>query len=671
MKKLLTLLALGFLLILVLPTPALAHGEAGAVVILGGFALILLIGEIVALFLLILNTFGVDTAYIMLIINGIFFAINAAFGFGIPDFIYLRRNTFGNSFYFAKLMMYASVILSSVSLISIILATLKLEASPVIKYVIFGIIILFIVGFAIYSLKLNRQIECVTAVHEGNVEQVRSCLKKININRKFKFDGYERTNEPISLLAIAVNTRFETTKTNKEILKVLLEAGADINKETDDLLRLKLAIATNNIEAVKTFLADLSDTVHTQSIVVLRLAVSYGHTEIVKLLLEAGANINEMSSAGAVLIKASSEGHLDTVKLLLEAGADVNQITNGYNALYIALKTQHPDIVRVLLDVGAKPQVIKDGYFIHVPLIAAIRFCGDTDIVTLLIQEGADVNAADGYGETPLMSSVKEKREDIAQILIQAGADVNAKDNGGSSALMTAIIYNHEDMVQMLIEAGADVNAKDNEGRTVLMEASRHRGLENIVQLLIKKGANVYAKDNEGRTALMHAIGDDEMVQILIDKGSDLNATDNNNKTALDYAREKGESNIMGLLRGTKPQKKLEQGHINDTPAKEEINTPDQFGETPLLKAVKKGQTKEVKDLIAQGAYVNFVDKYSESVLMAAVKKNQAEIVHLLIKAGANVNYEDKYGRSILQVAEKHGYTEIVELLKSSGPTMG
>ena len=101
--------------------------------------------------------------------------------------------------------------------------------------------------------------------------------------------------------------------------------------------------------------------------------------------------------------------------------------------------------------------------------------------------------------------------------------------------------------------------------------------------------------------------------------------------------------------------------------SKEEINTVDQFGETPLLKAVKKGQTEEVKNLIAQGADVNFADKYSESVLMAAVKKNQTEIVQLLIKAGANVNYKDKYGRSILQTAEQKGYTEIVELLKAAG----
>ena len=102
-------------------------------------------------------------------------------------------------------------------------------------------------------------------------------------------------------------------------------------------------------------------------------------------------------------------------------------------------------------------------------------------------------------------------------------------------------------------------------------------------------------------------------------------------------------------------------------PPNADINTPDQFGETPLLKAAKKGQTEEVKNLIAQGADVNFVDRFAESVLMAAIKKNHVEIVKLLIEAGADVNYKDPFKKSVLALAEQKGYTEIIDLLKSAG----
>lgn len=97
------------------------------------------------------------------------------------------------------------------------------------------------------------------------------------------------------------------------------------------------------------------------------------------------------------------------------------------------------------------------------------------------------------------------------------------------------------------------------------------------------------------------------------------------------------------------------------------VDTPDQFGETPLLNAVKKGQLEEIKNLIAQGADVNFVNPFKESVLMVAVKKNQTEIVKLLVEAGADINYTDHFGKSILKVAEQKGFTEIAALLKSAG----
>lgn len=94
---------------------------------------------------------------------------------------------------------------------------------------------------------------------------------------------------------------------------------------------------------------------------------------------------------------------------------------------------------------------------------------------------------------------------------------------------------------------------------------------------------------------------------------------------------------------------------------------PDMFGETPLLKAVKKGQVEDVKNLISQGANVNFVNQFKESVLMVAVKKNQADMVKLLIEAGADIHYKDVFGKSVLKVAEQKGFADIAELLKSAG----
>ena len=163
-----------------------------------------------------------------------------------------------------------------------------------------------------------------------------------------------------------------------------------------------------------------------------------------------------------------------------------------------------------------------------------------------------------------------------------------------------------------------------------------------------------------------------ELVTLLIEAGADVNATDKNGNTALTVASSIGEAwnCIVQALLSAGAKTISQPVQINSNPNRQStcvINTPDQFGETPLLKAVKKGQAEEVKNLIAQGADVNFINQFKESVLMVAVKKNQPEIVKLLIEAGADANYKDNFGKSVLQIAEQKGFTEIADLLKFSG----
>lgn len=97
------------------------------------------------------------------------------------------------------------------------------------------------------------------------------------------------------------------------------------------------------------------------------------------------------------------------------------------------------------------------------------------------------------------------------------------------------------------------------------------------------------------------------------------------------------------------------------------INKPDVFGETPLLKAIKKGDVEQVKNLIAQGADVNCVNAFDESALGVAVREGKLEIVKLLINAGADVNRINTFQESVLMTAVKTGNLEIVKLLIGAG----
>ena len=80
---------------------------------------------------------------------------------------------------------------------------------------------------------------------------------------------------------------------------------------------------------------------------------------------------------------------------------------------------------------------------------------GNTDMVRSLVSSpGADVNATDERGSTPLLEAARYGHEDIARVLIAAGANVNAKDKDGKTALMLAVQGNHDEVVRVLKQAG-------------------------------------------------------------------------------------------------------------------------------------------------------------------------------------------------------------------------
>jgi ankyrin repeat protein len=98
-------------------------------------------------------------------------------------------------------------------------------------------------------------------------------------------------------------------------------------------------------------------------------------------------------------------------------------------------------------------------------LFLAVRY-GQKEVAELLIEKGADVNAKNNYGETPLAYALNNK--EIADLLIAKGADVNAKGDFGGTPLHEAAGSGHKETAKLLIEKGADVNAKDDDGETPL-----------------------------------------------------------------------------------------------------------------------------------------------------------------------------------------------------------
>ena len=257
-------------------------------------------------------------------------------------------------------------------------------------------------------------------------------------------------------------------------------------------------------------------------------AIRNNNAQKVREFIEAGINVNEpLEDNDTFLIRAASRGFLDIIKLLVEAGADVNIISQeGDNALSMVAQSGCQELFDYLLPLTS-PEIrewaMKEALF-------NARRDKASEIVHMLSRAGANLNVQDDYnGGTPLMGAVLMRNLPFVKALIEKGADVNIANHEGKTALVFAAIFydrydlydrddedediesiltkvgdTHVELIHLLFNAGAQLNSKDMQGRTALSHAAE-LGSHQAVELLIKLGADVNAQDEQGKTALIYA----------------------------------------------------------------------------------------------------------------------------------------------------------------------
>lgn len=177
-------------------------------------------------------------------------------------------------------------------------------------------------------------------------------------------------------------------------------------------------------------------------------ACSQGDINQVKHLLDQGVNVNARQEDGETpLMFAAVEGKLDVVELLLDRGADINALSiNNETALVRSVGMSH-ESAALLLQRGAD---IEKGN----PLAHAAGI-GDVRMIQLLLEKGANVNAATSEGHSPLTAAVsREVSPDIIRLLLKAGADVNHRTKRGETALTIAEQNGDDAMVSLLKRPG-------------------------------------------------------------------------------------------------------------------------------------------------------------------------------------------------------------------------
>jgi ankyrin repeat protein len=413
----------------------------------------------------------------------------------------------------------------------------------------------------------------------------------------------------------------------------------------------------------------------------LALEVELGRAERVRKLLEMGANPNApiRPSWRVPTRKGARRSELE---------GRVEGAAHGNESLLLLLS-----------ELERKLEVMARGD--ERPLLFLAVEKGFAEVAKLLLEYGADANAADEEGRTPLHVAAERGYAEIAKILLDHGADVNARDLRGNTPLHYAALKGDVELVRLLLERGADPFALNTVGEAPadlaaekghaqaaqlikswrrakergwvperetaeavsvasleeeLFEAVR-RGDASRVEGLLEKGADPNCRGENGLTPLHIAakLGRVEIIRRLVTKGADPNARGRNSATPLHLAAESGQEEAARFL--------VELGA--------DVNARDESGRTPLHYAAMAGHSKMAMLLLERGADANAREwAQGDTPLHAAVAAGHVDVARLLLERGADPNARNADGFTPLHYAVSTGGMEAIVLLASWGAGM-
>ncbi|XP_053115158.1 protein TANC2 isoform X7 [Hemicordylus capensis] len=352
-------------------------------------------------------------------------------------------------------------------------------------------------------------------------------------------------------------------------------------------------------------------------------------------------------------------------------GLWISYSTEGLSMALASLRNLYTPNIKVsrLLILGGANINYRTEVLNNAPILCVQSHLGYTEMVALLLEFGANVDASSESGLTPLGYAAAAGYLSIVALLCKKRAKVDHLDKNGQCALVHAALRGHLEVVKFLIQcdwtmAGQQQGVfKKSQAIQQALIAAASMGYTEIVSYLL----DLPEKDEEeveraqinsfdslwGETALTAAAGRGKLdvCRLLLEQGAAVAQPNRRGVVPLFSAVRQGHWQIVDLL--------LTHGA--------DVNMADKQGRTPLMMAASEGHLGTVEFLLAQGSSISLMDKEGLTALSWACLKGHLSVVRSLVESGAATDHADKNGRTPLDLAAFYGDAEVVQFLVDHG----
>ncbi|KAJ0415037.1 ankyrin repeat-containing domain protein [Aspergillus carlsbadensis] len=408
----------------------------------------------------------------------------------------------------------------------------------------------------------------------------------------------------------------------------------------------------------------------------LETAAIYGHTEVVRILIEARATAGTHSfSDNFSIVCRGQPDRLEIARLLVSHGINANELDEGgNNFLHHACKRTPSSAgticnVKLLLDLGLDTNNLNGNG--ETALTLASR-CRSLDVVRLLVARGADVNVVGPEGDTPLQALLSESEDpyEIAKIILNGGAVITV--DSGLRLIRHAFLNDWPRTIAHLVAAWRDQmsNQLCPDPNLVFCAAAAAGNVIFLEQLLQRGGVDPNCEVH-GKTALVAAAeaGQNETLSFLIPHVSNYDKRSKNGRTALHIAVICGEEMAARLL--------LQHTRF--------LNITDDFGRTPLLDAVEHQSSSFVRvlldevmgprgtvfdiletepDTIESGKWLLGPSQMLQSAVELAVELGKVDILCILLECKNALRVERRSSRLLFTAIDSRHEGAAIELIK-------